>query len=317
MITLSFCWGNLDTKETDPIKKSSYEEANQSHEGFHRDIWSRLEEDAQRLAGEECRRKSHLAKKDCDELRQRHVFRSKISFRKLTSSRARLQQSFANAVKANSPTTMPSLENPDCDAMALKSGIATQPSTTVARPMQPISERSPGAEISASAPRSLPSRLPRKCLTWSGHLSFGPVPTDPPSPTTFPSARRTPKVPVCSTPPPRPRAPHLISDSPSPTKRDVKLIALRAERAKQLQQKQEATARARNVARALCNPAASWTRDKHRRRRIKAKNQAEKSVRLASCKLRALRQEELDLAQRLDRKRRRCGERWAICHDLD
>ncbi|MCJ1464437.1 hypothetical protein MMC07_003050 [Pseudocyphellaria aurata] len=278
---------------------------NRNYEAVYGDRVS-IHEDTQRLLGRDSQRNYRMAKVERDELQQR----------------AKLQRSFANAVKAKSPSTSASLENLVCEAVALKSEIVTQPPTMVARPVQPMSDlrmlqRSPRADINTSAPQSPPSRLPRNPLTWSGHPSFRPVPADRPLPPTIPSALRSPKARICSTPPPRPHAPHLISDSPSPTKPGVKMIALRAERAKQLQYKQEAMARARNATRILCNPAASWTRDKHHRHRVRAKHQAEKSIRLASCKLHALRQDELDLAQRLNRKRRRCGERWAFCHDID
>lgn len=129
-------------------------------------------------------------------------------------------------------------------------------------------------------------------------------------PAEFSSADTTTSA-ICTSPSP---VPLLVSTTPSPTKRNVKLQAIQAKIAKQAQRKKETISRVKKAARAFKN---TWTHDAKYRRRKKAKKQAEKAVRCSTDSLDAARKEEAEILSKLERKRRRNGERWAYAHDLD
>ena len=129
-------------------------------------------------------------------------------------------------------------------------------------------------------------------------------------PAELPSADITTSA-ICTSPSP---VPLLVVTPPSPTKRNAKLQVIQAKIAKLTQRKKEATSRAKKAARALKN---SWTHDAKYRRRKKAKKQAEKAVRCSTDSLDAARKEEAEILLKLERKRRRNGERWAYAPDLE
>lgn len=111
----------------------------------------------------------------------------------------------------------------------------------------------------------------------------------------------------CSTTPPI----HYLVPT-SPTKRNVKLQAIQAKVAKQVQRQEEAVSRANKAAQLLRD---TWTHDAKYRRRINAKRLAEKAVRVCTENLHAIRKEEMDILSKLERKRRRNCERWDHAQD--
>lgn len=129
-------------------------------------------------------------------------------------------------------------------------------------------------------------------------------------PAELPSADITTSA-ICISPSP---VPLLVVTPPSPTKRNAKLQVIQAKIAKLAQRKKEATSRAKKAARALKN---TRTHDAKCRRRKKAKKQAEKAVRCSTDSLDAARKEEAEILLKLERKRRRNGERWAYAPDLE
>lgn len=114
-------------------------------------------------------------------------------------------------------------------------------------------------------------------------------------PATFPSTD-TSRATVLSTPSPvahvvsdtPPPALHLVCDTSSPTKRNLKLQDIQTKVAKQAQQLKEATSRASKATKMLCN---NWRHDAKFRHWMKAKRQAEKTVRFLTYELHASRKE--------------------------
>lgn len=202
--------------------------------------------------------------------------------------------------------------------------VGVQPSCILTSPTHSVSRsRSkklilpatlPSPDSNSSAVYSTPSPVPH--LISDASSSIPPFVSHNPSPVAhlIPDTSSVPQL-VSHTPSPVAHlisdtssfVPHFVSDTPSPKKRHVKLQSIQAKLAKQAQQLKEASFRASSAAKVLRN---TWTHGANFRRLMKAKGQAEKTLRFFTDEFQATRKEEVNTLSKLEKKRRRQCERW-------